>query len=54
MNTSVTGATARAQAAVPATNKVLRNTYMLLSTTLLFSALTAGISMALKTRTQLN
>ena len=30
-----------------ATNKVLRNTYMLLSMTLLFSALTAGIGMAL-------
>ena len=30
-----------------ATNKVIRNTYMLLSMTLLFSALTAGISMSL-------
>lgn len=30
-----------------ATNKVLRNTYTLLSMTLLFSALTAGVSMAL-------
>ncbi len=30
-----------------ATNKVIRNTYMLLSMTLLFSALTAGISMVL-------
>ena len=30
-----------------ATNRVLRNTYMLLSMTLLFSALTAGISMAI-------
>ena len=29
-----------------ATNKVLRNTYMLLSLTLLFSALTAGVAMA--------
>lgn len=29
-------------------NKVLRNTYMLLSMTLLFSAVTAGISMALR------
>ena len=28
-----------------ATNKVLRNTYMLLALTLLFSGLTAGISM---------
>lgn len=33
---------------VPATNKVLRNTYALLSMTLLFSAMTAGISAALK------
>ena len=31
-----------------ATNKVLRNTYMLLSLTLLFSALTAGFAMATK------
>ncbi|MEM7542448.1 MAG: Bax inhibitor-1/YccA family protein, partial [Pseudomonadota bacterium] len=37
----------RSEAAVLATNKVLRNTYILLSMTLLFSALTAGISMAL-------
>ncbi len=32
---------------VLATNKVLKNTYLLLSMTLLFSAVTAGISMAL-------
>lgn len=32
---------------VLATNKVLKNTYMLLSMTLLFSALTAGISMSM-------
>ena len=31
--------------AVFATNKLIRNTYMLLSMTLLFSAATAGISM---------
>jgi modulator of FtsH protease len=31
-----------------ATNKVIRNTYILLSITLLFSALTTGVSMALK------
>ena len=31
---------------VVSTNKVLRNTYMLLGMTLLFSAVTAGISMA--------
>ena len=30
-----------------ATNKVLKNTYMLLSMTLLFSAATAGVSMAI-------
>ncbi|MFZ1828056.1 MAG: Bax inhibitor-1/YccA family protein [Candidatus Competibacteraceae bacterium] len=30
----------------PATNKVLRNTYLLLSMTLLFSGLTAGVAMA--------
>ncbi|MGR9051890.1 MAG: Bax inhibitor-1/YccA family protein [Gammaproteobacteria bacterium] len=40
-------ATARPQASVLATNKMLRNTYMLLSMTLLFSALTAGVSMML-------
>ncbi len=37
----------RTQPSVLATNKVIRNTYMLLSLTLLFSALTAGLSMAL-------
>ncbi|QHS11377.1 Bax inhibitor-1/YccA family protein [Sinimarinibacterium sp. NLF-5-8] len=36
---------ARPQASVLATNKVLRNTYMLLSMTLLFSAAMAGVSM---------
>ena len=35
------------QASVLSTNKVLRNTYALLSMTLLFSAVTAGISMAI-------
>ena len=35
------------QTSVLATNKVIRNTYTLLSMTLLFSAVTAGISMAL-------
>lgn len=38
---------ARPVESVLATNKVLRNTYALLSMTLLFSALTAGISMML-------
>jgi modulator of FtsH protease len=51
MNTSMldnTTTRAGAQTAVTATNKVIRNTYMLLSMTLLFSALTAGVAMALK------
>lgn len=39
-------ASGQAQSAL-ATNKVLRNTYMLLSMTLLFSAAAAGVSMAL-------
>lgn len=33
---------------VLASNKMIRNTYMLLSMTLLFSALTAGLSLALR------
>jgi modulator of FtsH protease len=37
----------RSEASVLATNKVIRNTYILLSMTLAFSALTAGVSMAL-------
>ncbi len=37
----------RAEASVLATNKVIRNTYILLSLTLAFSAVTAGFSMAL-------
>ena len=37
----------RAEASVLQTNKVIRNTYMLLSLTLAFSALTAGLSMAM-------
>ncbi len=47
MNTPIANATAHTQTAVLATNKVVRNTYMLLSMTLLFSALSAGASMAL-------
>lgn len=47
MNTPMTNATVREQTAVLATNKVIRNTYTLLPMTLLFSALTAGVSMAL-------
>ena len=38
----------RTQSGVLSTNKMVRNTYMLLSITLAFSALIAGISMALK------
>src|SRR5574337_2008402 len=37
----------RESAAALATNRVLRNTYLLLSLTLAFSAVTAGVSMAL-------
>jgi modulator of FtsH protease len=37
----------RTQPSVLATNKVIRNTYILLSMTLLFSALTAGLSITL-------
>jgi len=37
----------RTQPSVLSTNKVIRNTYILLSLTLLFSALTAGVSMSL-------
>ena len=43
----VTSAITRPQASILSTNKMLRNTYMLLSMTLLFSAATAGLSMAL-------
>ncbi len=39
--------TARQESSILATNKLLRNTYLLLSLTLLFSALTAGISMTM-------
>jgi modulator of FtsH protease len=47
MNSSITTAAAPAQAAVLATNSVIRNTYTLLSMTLLFSAVAAAISMSL-------
>ena len=43
LNTAVV----RPESSILATNKMLRNTYMLLSMTLLFSAMTAGISMVL-------
>ena len=48
MNNSATIAASRSQNSTLSTNKVIRNTYILLSMTLLFSALTAGVSMALK------
>jgi len=48
MNTDIIRTTSRTQASTLATNAVLRNTYLLLSMTLLFSALTAGVSMVLK------
>ena len=47
MNTSTSHAQTGKKENVLATNRVLRNTYQLLSMTLLFSALTAGVSMAL-------
>lgn len=47
MNTSLGTTTVDAQASILATNKMVRNTYTLLSMTLVFSALTAGASMAL-------
>ncbi|MDX1336260.1 MAG: FtsH protease modulator YccA, partial [Gammaproteobacteria bacterium] len=47
MNTPILNQTTTQQESAVATNKVLRNTYSLLSMTLLFSAVTAGISMAL-------
>jgi modulator of FtsH protease len=43
INTVIT----RSEAGILATNKMLRNTYMLLSMTLLFSAMTAGLAMYL-------
>jgi len=47
MNTQTLNPTGRTHAAAVGVNKVLRNTYALLSMTLLFSALMAGVSMAL-------
>ena len=41
-------AVARTQQSVLATNQVIRNTYILLSVTLLFSAITAGLAMVLQ------
>ena len=47
MNTSLTQRLPREQSTILATNKVIRSTYALLSMTLLFSAVIAGISMVL-------
>ena len=47
MSTQIMQQAGTTQTSVLSTNKVIRNTYLLLSMTLLFSALTAGISMAL-------
>jgi len=47
MNTLSTATATRTQTGTLATNKVIRNTYILLSMTLLFSAVAAGVSMAL-------
>ena len=46
MNPQVT-TISRSPSAALSTNKVIRNTYMLLSMTLAFAALTAGVSMSL-------
>lgn len=46
MNSQVT-TLGRSQSAAMSTNKVIRNTYMLLSMTLAFAALTAGLTMSL-------
>ena len=47
MNNPATFSASTSTSSWLATNKVIRNTYMLLSMTLLFSALTAGVSMTL-------
>jgi len=47
MNNTTTVTARHGQPSVVATNKVVRNTYLLLSMTLLFSALAAGVSMAM-------
>ncbi|MDH5444000.1 MAG: Bax inhibitor-1/YccA family protein [Gammaproteobacteria bacterium] len=48
MNTPINQTLDRSQSVILSTNKVIRNTYTLLSMTLLFSAVTAAISMSLK------
>ena len=46
-NQSFDGQVIQSESAILATNKLIRNTYMLLSATLAFSAVTAGIAMAI-------
>ena len=48
MSTHIMHSASRSQTSVLATNAVIRNTYLLLAMTLLFSAVTAGVSLALK------
>jgi len=48
MSTMMNSIPTRAQANALETNKIIRNTYILLSATLLFSALAAGVSLALQ------
>ena len=48
MNTSIRSSATQTQTSALESNKVLRNTYALLSMTLLFSAITAGVSIALQ------
>ena len=48
MSTDIIRTGGKTQASTLATNAVLRNTYLLLSMTLLFSALTAGVSMVMQ------
>jgi modulator of FtsH protease len=47
MNYDVNSTVVRSQESILATNKLLRNTYSLLAMTLVFSAMTAGLSIAL-------
>lgn len=47
MNNPIINTASQSHGAALATNKVIRNTYSLLSMTLMFSALTAGVSMTL-------
>jgi len=47
MSTSILSSTSPQQTAVLSTNKVIRNTFSLLALSLMFSGITAGVSMAL-------